>query len=1407
MRRASKRVAMTTDAGLPFDLSTVKTKTDESTMRRGSRIFGIKEAPTFYPTAEEFKDPLSYIEKISPEGEKYGIIKIVPPKGYHPQFSLKTENFRFKTRIQKLNSMEGETRTNVNYLEQLTKYHILTGRPVGKIPQLDKRPIDLYKLKNEVALRGGVQEVTRQKKWAEIGRVLGYARKQCTSMSNALKSAYTKVILPYEIWYAKHKEDVEHIIKREDTAAASIENSSSSGESDTCEVCQKNENEEKLLLCDGCNRGYHMYCLSPPLTSIPKTDWYCLQCLTAVGKDYGFEDGEEYSLSDFHKVCDKFKNEWFAKSLAESKTVTEEECENEFWRLVENPHETCEVEYGADLHSTQHGSGFMAAEQMPKGAFDPWNLNVIPVAPQSLFTHIKTDISGMMVPWLYVGMCFSAFCWHNEDHYTYSINYMHWGETKTWYGVPGSDTAKFEETMKKAVPELFEQQPDLLFQLVTMLSPGRLVKENVGVYAVDQRPGQFVVTYPKAYHSGFNHGFNFCEAVNFAPGEWIDYGLECVKRYKEFRKQPCFSHDELLVTAAQNMKSTDDTDWLKRGLTEMQNRELKERNAIRTRRMKEAVLPESTANEELQCVFCNCYSYLSYVGCECTEKVACLEHSAELCTCDLASKTLYLRFTDKQIDDMVKKALSSGSNPDDWVRKLNKTLNSKQKPSMKGLRELLKEGQETGVPQESLDTLKDYIDVVDHWVSDAEKVLNYKSDSRSSSTSKKREQRVKDLISQAEAIGFEVPHFDRLKAYADKLDDFNRKLTDDVLTSDNRDLQLEIYNEGQKLRVDSIRFNQLKNALESCSWEEQAEQAVKDRFNAKLFRKLIKDAEDLGKSESEEPLLRRLIALEDIGKDLVQRVENICKGREKIEFEEEQSILSMGENKDAPELSVKLDGLLINRLKLAMNRSKNTINEIDTLLNVDGAKPNVLDRPSLSEAQRLMSLCRELTFKTNLVPQLTDALTQASAWSDQVRQTFMNGRQKSLETVIRETLNNVSRITKSEGKQGIWCICRKAESGLMIECDTCHEWYHSSCIKVPRHVVRSSSTYICPICTSSETSKKITHLSRQPKLEEITDLVSVGETLKFKPKDYGLIVEIHNLMQEYRARVQAFCRSRTQLGIEDIKNIKYYLRTLLGLEVSLQDETEFLKTKIQSLMPIKLPPPSLPTSSTNTNADTAGGMTTHKKSTVMSSDVENTSGVRPTSSVRVSEGDEHTLPSIHDRKLTAVVRPLSTNHQQQILPQMTQCVCQKTDETKLDLTQCNTCKKLSHTTCVRNNISKDGLYKCPQCITATTTTTHTTTAAETAPESHSPRLVLTTTVKRRPVDEMPSPQPQKIIRLTVNPPVQPLKKSHHHTSSTSSNSNSNKKRQYTPEEDRHAKKHRSLSDETSSIHRSSHHRV
>ena len=35
--------------------------------------------------------------------------------------------------------------------------------------------------------------------------------------------------------------------------------------------------------------------------------------------------------------------------------VSETDVEREFWRLVQSPNETVEVEYGADVHSTTHG--------------------------------------------------------------------------------------------------------------------------------------------------------------------------------------------------------------------------------------------------------------------------------------------------------------------------------------------------------------------------------------------------------------------------------------------------------------------------------------------------------------------------------------------------------------------------------------------------------------------------------------------------------------------------------------------------------------------------------------------------------------------------------------------------------------------------------------------------------------------------------------------------------------------------------------------------------------------------------------------------------------------------------------------------------------------------------------------
>ncbi|XP_028411273.1 bromodomain adjacent to zinc finger domain protein 2B-like isoform X2 [Dendronephthya gigantea] len=56
-----------------------------------------------------------------------------------------------------------------------------------------------------------------------------------------------------------------------------------------CQMCRKGDNEELLLLCDGCDRGYHTYCCQPKLDTIPQGDWYCTDCIImATGKSCCF---------------------------------------------------------------------------------------------------------------------------------------------------------------------------------------------------------------------------------------------------------------------------------------------------------------------------------------------------------------------------------------------------------------------------------------------------------------------------------------------------------------------------------------------------------------------------------------------------------------------------------------------------------------------------------------------------------------------------------------------------------------------------------------------------------------------------------------------------------------------------------------------------------------------------------------------------------------------------------------------------------------------------------------------------------------------------------------------------------------------------------------------------------------
>lgn len=85
---------------------------------------------------------------------------------------------------------------------------------------------------------------------------------------------------------------------------------------------------------------------------------------------------------------------------------------------------------------------------------------------------------------------------------------------------------------------------------VTQCSPSLLRLEGVPVYRCVQNAGEFVLTFPRAYHSGFNSGFNCAEAVNVAPIDWLPHGQHAVELYREQGRKISISHDKLLLGAA-----------------------------------------------------------------------------------------------------------------------------------------------------------------------------------------------------------------------------------------------------------------------------------------------------------------------------------------------------------------------------------------------------------------------------------------------------------------------------------------------------------------------------------------------------------------------------------------------------------------------------------------------------------------------------------------------------------------------------------------------------------------------------------------------------------------------------------------------------------------------------------------
>ncbi|KAI2633960.1 PLU-1-domain-containing protein [Xylaria nigripes] len=1420
----------------PLDLRSVERRGQPTASRefvKKSRLFGLEEAPAYRPTEEEWKDPLEYIRKISPEARAYGLCKIIPPDTWNPDFAIDTERFHFRTRKQELNSVEGSTRANLSYIDALGKFHKQQGTNLNRLPFVDKKPLDLYRLKKAVESRGGFEKVCKTKKWAEIGRDLGYSGKIMSSLSTSLKNSYDRWLNPYENYLRQAKPSVYQQLeyeyggpltpspapspvkrsavntpsslrgesparqatdalqaslavpklepdrdtlmpdypsntpqpssgftainsggftavnagftsvnrqvqsqtnsftppppppsqsKRHDSPASLTRDTNdlrlpgpgqtnalkrqlsfdsldstrkeASAERDdpesgsrrskrlkketvptvagsymsllkpsaprvlrdetlppgeVCDTCGKGEEAGFICVCESCDHGYHGSCLDPPLKSQPDAEWNCPRCLVGDGQ-FGFEEGGLYSLKQFQEKAADFKQSYFETRMPFDpvlncvRPVTEDDVEREFWKLVTNIEETVEVEYGADIHCTTHGSGFPTAERHPCNTYstDPWNLNNMPLHPDSLFRHIKTDISGMTVPWVYVGMIFSTFCWHNEDHFAYSINYQHFGATKTWYGIPAEDTEKFENAMKEAVPELFETQPDLLFQLVTLLTPEHLKKAGVRVYALDQRAGQMVITFPQAYHAGFNHGFNFNEAVNFAPCDWEPYGLAGVERLQKFRRQSCFSHDELLWTATEGPISAltiQTAKWLAPALEKIHKRELEQREAFIAKHLENnshacaltsesaepqctisfQVLDEDVPEEEYQCTYCKSFTYLSRFKCSKSGKVLCLLHAGYHACCDTPEShrfageghVMYYRKSQNDMKDTYRKVAEKANMPEAWEDKFDKLLDEEATPALKTLRTLLNEGERIPYGLPSLPVLREFVDRCNDWVDEATNYTVRKQQNRRKNDkvwqsglrkstgglyqdSKERELRRVDniyrLIEEADRIGFDCPEKHQLKERADSIRSFQKKAEQALehILGHNQESIEELIEEGRTFNIDMPELDKLSENLEQIRWGNNARTSRSKTLTLAQVREILEEGHRLDIPLYNDHMkwyndkYQAALQWETKAKELMTADMIHYPQLEALSNQVQVSSLPV-----SPDILAAIDQILHKQREA----HRQVVDLMERTHDLDYTK-----RPKYTEVAEVMRKVDELNSKPVGTLDLEKEQKRHEDWMRKGKKLF--GKTNAPLHILKSHMDYVhdrnldcfdtvsdkprlpaepaSRATSEEKEQQscrtwddptsreVFCICRRVEAGLMIECELCHEWYHGKCLKIARGKVKEDDKYTCPIC---DWRVKIPRDAARPKLEDLIAWQEEIPNLPFQPEEEEVLKKIIDKAQEFRRHLADFCSSVLTTASE-ADTQRFYLRKIEGAEILLSYETNFFRQELHKWSPV-----------------------------------------------------------------------------------------------------------------------------------------------------------------------------------------------------------------------------------------------
>lgn len=167
--------------------------------------------------------------------------------------------------------------------------------------------------------------------------------------------------------------------------------------------------------------------------------------------------------------------------------------------------------------------------------------------------------------------------------------------------------------------------------------------------------------------------------------------------------------------------------------------------------------------------------------------------------------------------------------------------------------------------------------------------------------------------------------------------------------------------------------------------------------------------------------------------------------------------------------------------------------------------------------------------------------------------TLAEVRQREMEMLLSLRTSNESRFFPVESCSTISvCVCQKAPSGAMVQCELCREVFHGGCVEATDHH-EYSQAWLCPLCQRSS----------KPPLDKVLPLLASLQRIRVRLPEGDALRFLIERTVRWQHRVQQACTDGVLEKLSKMVSVSYLCVKIEGCDAT-QHEAKLIILLLQA---------------------------------------------------------------------------------------------------------------------------------------------------------------------------------------------------------------------------------------------------